>query len=230
MENFVKKYFKLLLVLNLVFVLSIGVSVFSIYGNIRDINILKPYLEEYGNTDDKDSGKDEQKATAEAHKPTVDPQVTALENEVKEKQKTLDRVKTIQEDLSALTEDFITTMKNFPSRKFDEEYVQNLKPFATEECYENYLKPMCEYTSTLPIINTVLRTGYCDLDTQSPKVLAYCNAHEIFNYATDNLYIFEFIPDDSSKYGYLISKLDVNTGETRNTLYFNLYDLEKKNR
>lgn len=230
MENFVKKYFKLLVILNLVFVLSIGVSVFSIYGNIRDINILKPYLEEYGNTDDKDSGKDEQKATAETQKPTVDPQVTALENEVKEKQKTLDRVKTIQEDLSALTEDFFTTMKDFPNYRYDEEYVQNLKPFATEECYENYLKPMCEYTSTLPIINTILRTGYCDLDTQSPKVLAYCNAHEIFNYATDNLYIFEFIPDDSSKYGYLISKLDVNTGETRNTLYFNLYDLEKKNR
>ena len=115
MENFVKKYFKLLVILNLVFVLSIGGSVFSIYGNIRDINILKPYLEEYGNTDDKDSGKDEQKATAETQKPTVDPQVTALENEVKEKQKTLDRVKTIQEDLSALTEDFFTTMKDFPN-------------------------------------------------------------------------------------------------------------------
>lgn len=226
MGNFVKKYFKLIVILNLVFVLSIGVSVFSIYGNIRDINILMPYLEEYG----EDSEKDEQKATTETQKPTVDPQLTALENEVKEKQKTLDRVKTIQEDLSVLTADFFTTMKGFPNHNFDEEYVQNLKPFATEECYENYLKPMCEYTSTLPIINTILRTGYCDLDTQNPKVLMYCNSHEIFNYDTDNLYIFEFIPDESSKYGYLISKLDVNTGETRNTLYFNLYDLEKKNR
>lgn len=95
MRGFFQKYSKLIVIVNIAFALAIGVSVFSVIKNVNDINILKPYLEQYGDSSsDNQSSNNNQQATAAPT--TVDPEITELENEVKEKEETLERVKTIK--------------------------------------------------------------------------------------------------------------------------------------
>jgi hypothetical protein len=145
MREFFQKYSKLIVIVNIAFALAIGVSVFSVIKNVNDINILKPYLEQYGDSSsDNQSSNNNQQATAAPT--TVDPEITELENEVKEKEETLERVKTIKNDLDTLGTKFVEGITTFDSNTYDDEIMQKLKPFVTDSCYAK-AEEMCRNTS-----------------------------------------------------------------------------------
>lgn len=208
MRGFFQKYSKLIVIVNIAFALAIGVSVFSVIKNVNDINILKPYLEQYGDSSsDNQSSNNNQQATAAPT--TVDPEITELENEVKEKEETLERVKTIKNDLDTLGTKFVEGITTFDSNTYDDEIMQKLKPFVTDSCYAK-AEEMCRNTSVLPSGFEVLNIVYCDLDTDEPKAIFYCNYSTVFNELSDNIFILTFIEDKDSEYGYSVSDFDTN--------------------
>lgn len=223
MKEFFQKYSKLIIAVNAAFILAIGVSIFSVIKNVNDINTLKPYLEQYGNNEDGNKSNKNQSEETTVEPTTVDAEIENLQNEVNEKQAALDRVKTIQTDLDALSDEFVKGMTSFPLNTYDEKYLESLKPITTTEVY-NIVNEMCENTYTLPKSYKILHRYYSDLDTDEPKVALYCNYTDIYNFndgLSDNLFILNFTPDSNSEYGYIVSDFHTNVSYSAGVGFYN---------
>lgn len=163
-------------IFSIVLICIILTCIYNAVINIRDINTIQPILDEYSVTEP--VTEDEFSVVSPTDKETVaqtisEDKESEYEEEIKELQNRITQTSTLEDTLSKLIKNYMDCRTGIRGGDRAEGILKDIKPYVTDDCYDNYLVPYYEATIVSAVNWEASNIKFSGLDTDTPKAFMY---------------------------------------------------------